>query len=154
MRRPHAVFHWRDNNGGRAENLIYFAGSTDYGAIAAKAAALAPLLEAVSSARLVRYELRFELPWQAAAPAAPDSNARSYTLLFYRNNDRVASIKVPSAGRLPYQVSGPYAGVRVTREDLAVSGLLDTVEGLAAGLVDRLGRPYPTTFSVGGRVEL
>ena len=154
MRRPHVVYHWRDDGEGRAETRVYFAGSTDYGAIAAKAAALAPLLEAVSSARLVRYELRFELPWQSAVPAAPDSNARSYTLLFYRNNDRVASIKVPSAGRLPYQTSGPYAGVRVTRADLAMSGMLDVVESLAAGMVDRLGRPSPTTFSVGGRVEL
>lgn len=154
MKRPHVVYHWRDSSGGRAENLLYFAGSTDYGAIAAKAAALAPLLEAVSSARLVRYELRFELPWQTDVLPTPDSNARSYTLLFYRNDDRVASIKVPSAGRLPYQVSGPYAGVRVTRDDLALSGLLNTVESLASGLVDRVGRPLPATFSVGGRVEL
>lgn len=154
MRRPHAVFHWRDNNGGRAETRTYFSGSTEYGAIAAKAAALAPLLEAVSSARLVRYELRFELPRQSAVPAAPDSNVRSYTLLFYRNGERVSSIAVPSAARLPYEADGPYAGVRVTRADLAAAGLLDVVEDMAAGLVDRLGRPYPQTFTVGGRVEL
>lgn len=145
--------HAKDNNGKRAEITLWAQADSFEGA-AAYAAALVGAMQAVSTATFTSFDVspprvKFDPP-----PPGPDSDARSYTLLFYRDGTDVASVGVPSAGNLPYQDNGPYAGIRVTRSDLALSGLLGTVEAIASGLVRPDGRAYPTAYSVGGRVEL
>lgn len=128
--------------------------SADYAGAEAKASALASALAAVSDAHLYHMSITFKVVVPGIPTPGPSSDANTYSILFYRNGDDVGSISVPSAGNLPIEASGPYAGIRHTRELVELSGLLSTVEAIASGLADRLGRPYPTTFSVGGRVEL
>lgn len=146
-------FHAEDNNGKRAEVRVWKQ-ATDFAGAAAFAAALATALQALSDASFVSYDIfpprvSFDPP-----PPGPNSDARTYTILFYREGADVASIGVPSAGKLPHQNDGPYTGIRVLRDDIAVSGLLGSVEAIASWLVRPDGREYPTAFSVGGRVEL
>lgn len=154
MTRTRAVYQWRDGEGKRAEVRVYFTGPQTHGAIVTRAVAMASAFEAVSDARLVSVTIEHTIPFTGSTPAEPGSDRSTYALLFYRNELRVASIRVPSPGRLLTEVAGPYAGVRYTRDTLQLSGLLVTVEDIASGLVDSLGRPYPSTFSVGSRVQL
>lgn len=115
---------------------------------------MAGLLQAVSDARITSCELVFPLDYTPSATAGPDSSVSRYALLFYRNDSRTTSIRLPSPQGLPTEVAGAYAGIRITRELLDLSGLLGAVESLPEGLVDSLGRPMGTAFSVGGIVRL
>lgn len=146
-------FYWRDNNGKEAQVRLRTPDTTLAGA-EAQAFALASALQAVSDAALFKLDLSFKPTFTPGPAASPMSDARSYALLFYRNDDRTTSIQVPSPAGLPTETAGAYAGVRVTRELLELSGLLGQVESLPAGLVDGLGRPLGTAFSIGGIVKL
>lgn len=68
MALPHVVYHWRDNNQKRAENKLYFTGPLDYTAIAARAAAMAVVLQGASDARLAGYDVVFPQTVEGAPP--------------------------------------------------------------------------------------
>lgn len=154
MPRPYVVYHWRDNNDGRAEVRLYPPDVSSYTAIASFALAMAVVLQAVSDARLVRFEVVHIFEVEGSPAPAPESDVRSYGLLFYRNGVNVSSILVPSVSELLTETDGPFAGVRITRSRLDVLGLLPAFDALVAGALDPLGRPYGNSFSVGGRVVL
>ena len=151
--RTHIKLRFVDNNDKQAQLRVYPGATSETGA-RAYALALAAALQSVSTAVLVGVEIVWPMPVDNPPAPGPQSDVDVYALLFYRNDARVASIRVPSPGGLPTENAGAYAGVRYTRADLAVSGLLVTVEALVQGVVDGLGRPYPPAFGVGGRVEL
>ena len=151
--RTYIKLRFVDNNDKQAQLRVYPGAVSEAGA-KAYALALAAALQSVSTAVLVGVEIVWPMPVDNPPSPGPQSDVDVYALLFYRNDTRAASIRVPSPGGLPTENAGAYAGIRYTRSNLAVSGLLVTVETIVQGLVDGLGRPYPPTFSVGGRIEL
>lgn len=154
MSNPIAVYTFVDNNGGKAETRLHFPGGLSAGEVLSSALALASLFQAVSSATIVDVAVRWSISLPNPGAPLPGSSATRAALLFYRNGGDCATVRVPSPSVLLAETSGLYAGIRITRERLAVLTLLATVEALPEGAVDPLGRPYGTTFTVGGIVNL
>lgn len=114
----------------------------------------ASLFQAVSDAALSGVKLSKSIAIVNPPQPAPGSSVRTVALLFYSNGEQVSSIRLPAASLLPVDTSGPYSGFRITRGNLELSALLETVEGMVQGALDPLGRPYGSTFVVGSRAEL
>lgn len=147
------VFHFQDNNGQVAQVRLYCP-FTALAAVEGFALTAASRMQAVSSAVVSKVELIWTANLPTPAPPGPLSNVELRTVLFYRNGPDVSALTLPSATLLPVETSGPYSGIRTTRELLDVSGMLTAVQGLVAGALDPLGRPYGPVFSVGGRTKL
>lgn len=151
--RPYIRLTFEDNGQKEAQLRVYPADTSEAGA-GAYALALAAAIEAVSDAAIVKLELVWPMPGVGSQVPGPASDVRAYTLLFYREGSRVASIGVPSANALPYDDTGPYAGIRVTRNRAEVSGVLPQLQAIPALLVGPDGTSFPQLFSVGGRVDI
>lgn len=145
---------WADNSGKTATCSISTGPGASYAGAEVLAATLAPLLQAVSDAALLGYTI--STPNRVPSPPQPglQSDVKRAALLFYRDGNNCASIYVPSPSLLLAETSGFYAGIRITRERLAVLTLLAQVEALPAGTLDAVGRPYGSTFTVGGITKL
>lgn len=154
MPRPYVVYHWRDNNGGKAEVKIYPPEPHSFDAIVSFALTMASALQGASDARLVSFDVVGTFDISSSLPASPDADMRSYALLFYRNGDARASILVPAPRGVLSELSGPYAGIRITRDRLELLGLLPALDTLPASLRDPVGRPVGGNLTVGGIVKL
>lgn len=147
------ILHLVDNNGQTAQVRLHCP-FRDKAAVEGFALTAASRIGAVSDAVVSKVEQVWSADLPASAPPGPLSNVELRTVLFYRNGPDVSALTLPSATLLPVETSGPYAGVRTTRELLDLSGLLAPVQGLVAGALDPVGRPYGPVFSVGGRTKL
>lgn len=146
------TFEWVDNSGKVSEHRLHAPASQEFGGVASQGLALANVMQAVSSARLRSLTISQVFATGGDAPPSPDSDARTYALLLYRNGSDTSSIVVPSPAGVLFEVVGPYAGRRITRESAALSGLLPTLDTLVQEFLDSVGRPYGATFVVGGRL--
>lgn len=147
---PVVTLLWVDNNGAIARTQFRPGVANNYAGALARALSIASAMQAVSLATLMRVQIELELTIPSAPAPSPDSDTRRAAILIYRDGDNAASLRVPSPPLLLAETSGLYAGVRISRERLAVLALLSNVEALSTGLVDPLGRPYGTAFTVGG----
>lgn len=152
MARPYVEYTFLDSEGHEAQVRLYPADISSFGAVASFAAALASALQGVSDAHLSRYRLVFPLDYAGGNPAAPDSSVRTVAVLFYRNGDDVSSFRLPSPSPLPTDTHGHYAGVRISRAVVDLSGMLSLLDGLLDGAIDPARRPYGHAFSVGVKV--
>lgn len=148
------AFFMSDNNGHEAETGVNLREGTTFDGALAYAQALESALSALSSARIDGAEYKRIIKSGASPGNLAFADMRSDALLFYRNGLDFASFRVPSPKQLLFESSGPYADVRITRQSLDVSGLLAQVDNFLAGCLDPLGRPYPTSFIVGGRSRI
>lgn len=144
------AFLWVDHSGKRSRTRLHSFPEGDNDAAVSLALTVAPLLEALSDARLTHFIVEHDYTNPAAVGPQPDSSVYSSAVYFYRNGDACSSLSVPAPPALLPEVTGPYAGVRITRARLFMLGLLSTVENMVSGAIDPTGRPYPDTFTVGG----
>jgi hypothetical protein len=143
------TLHYRDNNDHRAESRLHAPyDAIDAGAVA-WALAAASVHQAAVSARIVKVEIARRLDTGFATPAGLLSDCKRSATLFYRNGDDTASFYLPSPLPMLPEATGPYAGLRITRASVGMLGLLPLVDGLLAGALDPVRRPYGDYFSVG-----
>ncbi len=145
------VYSWEDNTGNISGNTLHAPLSLVGGGVELLAAQLAEAMEAVSTARLLSYDIRYSSGTLTSPGPSLDSDCTYYGLLLYRNGDDCSSFVVPSPSGVLFESGGPYGGALITRRSLALSGLLAQVDTILQGFLDPVGRPYGTVFIVGGR---
>jgi hypothetical protein len=148
-----ADYRFLDSNGNTSQMRLRFPDLSD-AELVTTVASSAALFQAVSDAALVEVKISRTFPIANPPAPGPLSDVRTIALLFYSNGDTLSSIRLPAATALPVETSGAYAGFRITRQTLDLSGLLTQVDGMVDGALDPVGRPYGTTFVVGSRAEL
>lgn len=147
---PSVVFLFRDNNGAAARVRLWLADGLSVGQLVARAAALADAMQALSSATLESFELIWSESIVDAPPAAPDSDVRTYLLLFYGYPYAEATLIVPAPAALPACADGPYRDVRLDLEAPPVPDLLAALGSELAYTITPGGAPWPATCIAGG----
>lgn len=153
----YAEFHFEDFKGKKAVTRISYGPSADIGAMLTSAVSIAPLLQAVSSARLFLVALVSKEAVSPLAAIGPDADCERSGLLLYNNGTRTAGLAVPSIKLMLAEASGPYAGRRITRDSLRLRGMLEAVDTLPGNALDASGRAIDGPFSLGcisGRLPL
>lgn len=141
--------YWEDNNGKGSRNTFWLPEGLTVPEMVARANILRNAARPLSNARIVRGELVVdELLPRDPGPAGP-SDVRTNLVLLFRDLRGASSLRVPSPGAIPLDLSGPYAFQRVTRENLDQAGLLAGLEAALDGLLFPWQDPAPNTFVVG-----
>lgn len=144
---------WLDNNGRVANHRLTIGAGASRADAVALALALADKMQDASDAALLSVTVGQEFKFTGALAPVPGADVSAYGLLFYTDGTGTASFRVPAFTRVCVEAVGPYAGIRATRATASVSGVLAALDGLVAGCLDPLGRPYGTTFVVAGYSE-
>lgn len=147
------VYRWVDNNNQSCEHQMRAPLALSYGGVVSLATSLASAMEAVSSARLTGFTVERLYNRPTVSPISPDADCRTDAVLLYRNGDDTSSVRLPSPRPVLFEVSGPYAGLRITTDSALLSGLLPNIQALGEGTVDAVGRPTGTGFVVGGKLR-
>lgn len=145
----YATYRFKDNNGGVAEvRRRYFSDAPPINAVLQ----CAPILQSISSAALFDIQIETEFQYDAEAPDELSTVYKRLYLLF-RDNDRtthgILSIPSPSQS-LPIDETGAYRLVRLSREALLLSGMLDTLEGAVSSILLAGTTKFLTHYVVGG----
>lgn len=147
---PSVVFLFRDNNGAAGRVRIWLADGLSVGQLVARAAALADAMQALSSATLESFELVWSAPIVDAPAAAPDSDVRTYLLLFYGYPHAEATLIVPSPLALSTDTDGPYRYVRLDLAAVDVSDLLEALGDELSYTITPGGEAWPLPCVAGG----
>lgn len=151
---PRMVLRLFDNNGKRAETGFPLSAVATpeeaAGYIRDFAAAVAPLTNAVIREAYYTHPVDI-LP---GPTAQPESNVYSRLVLLFRDAARYGVVSLPSPAQLPFDVDGPYRGIRLQREALVLLGVLAPLETAVAGCSLPDGTAFPSAYSVGGITTL
>lgn len=153
MKGHFVTFHWRDNNGKRCECVLRPGPAARAAGLASFIEQAAAVMRATSDAALYRAEYNYSEDFPDPGSAGPESDCRTSLLLFYRNGNETSSLSLPSPAALPFDDTGPYQGLRLSRDAALLSGLLPDLENLVRGALDPAGRPYGDYFIVGGIIR-
>lgn len=148
------VITFADYSGNLSTIQIYPGDDTLHTDIVAGVIRLCGKLDAVSTAEIVQAKIIYDLDEFAFGPPAINSDVFERCVLLFRDGELWGSFSLPSVGALPFDTDGPYRGVRVTRENLVLSGMLADVESLVTNTLRPDGAPFPQTFYVGGRTRV
>jgi hypothetical protein len=148
---PELHFYWEDNNGRQSLQKFFLpAGETVLESVG-RANALRDAARSLSSARLVRGELVYVDIVEPAGAAAPASDVGQNLVMLFAEGGVTGSVRLPSpAPSLPYDTSGPWASLRITRDALGGAGLLAALELAIAETVFPWGDLFPALFIVAG----
>lgn len=150
---PRVTYLFRDDEGRVGEAAFWLPAPSSFAVYDVTIIELGRRIAALSNALLIGAELRLVYPFSSGPVVLPAKGANRL-LLFYREGAIGYALNVPAArSSLPYDTTGTYAGVRLSRDSLAATGLLADIELLPQSLVFRSGDPVPTTFVVGGRTR-
>lgn len=135
-------FVYRDNNGRTAVSGLYYPDTLTPLELYARAQAIQPYFQAVSSATIV--EARFSKFYDLGPPAPAElgSNSRSRLLLLCKDASVYGSFEIPSPATLAYLPTGPFRGFKVDKSSADSVSRLETV---IAALSDSL-LPYGDDF--------
>jgi len=148
-----ATYAFRDKNGKVGEASLWLPDLPSFALLDNVLIAMGIRMAALSNASLESATLDLKYSFDLGGPQ-PGSDNRNRLILIYREGDERHSIAVPAASAtLPYDVAGPYRGVRLTREAAVLFGLLPPIEGIVADAVFRNGQDVPSTFVVGARTR-
>jgi len=147
-------YDWRDNNGKDAACRVFAVAALSFPDVLALGELLAVAMENISNARLVSFTISRRTDYTIGGPAALTADVRQDAVLLYRNGNSASSFLLPSPDPLLFETAGPYAGLRVTRSSLELLGVLADVDSMLQSFIDPVGRPYPSSFTVGGRTRL
>ena len=147
---PRLYIHWQDNNGRKATQLYYLPDGETVTQSMARANAISSVSQALSNARLTGGALVYDQV-DGVGTATPEANVRRNLLCLLRNASNQGSLRIPSpAPVLPYDTSGPWQEIRITREAFLASGLIQPLEAALVHCVLPWGDPFPTEFIVAG----
>lgn len=147
------TYQFRDDEGNIGEASFWLPMLPSFAVYDSIIIELGARIAALSNALLIGAELRLQYVFTTGPVIIPAKNANRL-LLFYREGAIGYALNVPAArASLPYDTTGTYAGVRLSRDILAASGLLADIEIISQSLVFRNGDPVPTVFVVGGRTR-
>lgn len=143
-------FRFRDNNGGLAFSRVWIPDGAAIGDVDTFAQGYANTVKPLTDSALIdaKYELSYE--YANPLPAAINSDVYTRLIAIFRNGDEYASISIPSAVELPYDVDGSYRAIRLAFPPGSLSPVLTALQDVVVGTVTPLGRPFPSTFLVGG----
>lgn len=148
--RPFIRFHFTDGGARKAQVRLYPHDTSASLVSSGRVLTIAAAMSGVSDAAIVKAEVIYPVDISIIPLDAVNSNVNRSAVLFYRNGGDTASFAVPSARPVLAEVTGEYAGGRITRDSLGVLDLLPLVDALLTGFIDPAGRPYGSSFSVGG----
>jgi hypothetical protein len=150
------TYYLVDNKGNKAQFGFKLASDEGQGVSFAlaldRAAIIAELLTRLSDAHVTGYKVSRTTTMPGLPAPSPSSNIWRRCQFLFRDDatGRRDSVTIPSyRTNLPFDTTGPYRAIRIRREGLLLSGLLDSVQGLVAGTVDRNGVPFPPDCVVG-----
>jgi len=148
---PALRLYFADNNGRRSRMQFWLPDGLEVAALIARANALRGAAIGISNAVVIGAELLWEnvIPGSGGVPSVL-SDTRRNLVLFFKDNNGIGSWRVPSPGLLPFDISGEYVGVRLTRPAMAEFGLLQSIETAAALTASEFGNPFPSQFIVAG----
>lgn len=150
-----AEFRFRDNNGKRSTVTLLFADEGQGGTFALaldRCAAIAAAAVGLSDAYLERYRATKTYQTEGLPPASAQSSVYRRAALLFRDDGDTEGVwlTIPSySPNLPVDADGPYAGRRITRENLVLSGMLGDIQDFVSGQLRPDGSPFPTYFRVG-----
>lgn len=133
---------------------FYRSGITTLAELEAAANAIASVIAPLSSA--VCFQAYVEVAYATYNPpaAGASSNVYARSVLVFRVGERRGVITVPSPDALPFDVAGPYRGIRLHPSTPGVPALLTPLESATGLLVHPDGGAFPGTFVVGSRTDL
>lgn len=148
---PQVYIYWEDNKGAEASQRFHLPGGETVGQSIARVNALRSALLPLSNARLTSARLVYRDVVDALGVAAGNSNVLKNLVCLLANGEERGTIKVPSPRPdLPYDSTGPWAGIRITRQAMVDAGLAGPVETALQACVWPWGDPFPTEFVVAG----
>lgn len=104
-------------------------------------------------ASLIEIKVLYEWRESDIPVADPDSNIHRRLVLFYRNEQGFEAISIPSPKAECFQVDGPYAGIKVDAQMVALEPWVDALALVVGALATPEGEPFPTEYVVGGLAE-
>lgn len=145
---------WQDKSSSLSETGFYLASDTPLSEVYSRAAALRAVSLPLTTARLVSAVWTVEEEFTDTPAASPDADLRVRLICLFTNGVRRRAISLRSPTQLPFDQSGPYIGIRLQRRSILLSTVLTALETISANTVDNMGRPFPTTFTVGGKTRI
>lgn len=136
----HAIFEWRDNNGGSAETKIWL-GDLPYPVAEARAIAFAEAMAAISTAALWRLTIHSPKELAGVAPK-PGSDCGVAGLLLLGEADAPSSFLIPSPAYFLTETTGFYQAIRARAEVIDNPALAAFVNLLAENALDEAGRHF------------
>lgn len=100
--------------------------------------------QAMSSAQLVAGRLTTRVAPSVTTIAGPNSDVRRKLLVICTDSEQIGSLLIPSPGDLPWETSGPYAGFRILKSDLAPDHPITQGINALSATVRPDGLPFPT----------
>lgn len=143
-------FRFRDNNGGFAFSRVWIPDGATLAGVDAFAQGYANAVNPLTDAQLIDAKYKLSYEYANPSPAAIGSDVYSRLIAIFRNGDQYASISIPSALELPYDVDGPYRDIRLSFPPGAVSPVLTSLQSIVLGTVTPIGGQFPSTYLVGG----
>jgi len=143
---------WQDNNERSAELWFNLPDGETVAQSIVRANALRSASLALSNARITGAKLVYEHVVDGVGSADPDAHVGRFLVCSLESGANSGSVRIPSPKpNLPYDTTGPWEGIRITRDAFLSSGLIQPLE-LALGRCELpWGDPFPTTFVVASR---
>lgn len=131
------VWRFRDNDGAESTCQTYVANSVSPTAALQVATALAPLLQALSDARMITYNVIIEFVETSRPFISATSNINREGIFIFRTANTPAErfvMRVPSIRRDLLLDDGPYAQIAIDPEAAAVSAFVNAMINGVAGV--------------------
>lgn len=151
---PRLQLRYFDNNSGVSKPGYYLPAGTSETVALDYANALRLVLSDLTDASLQGARLTIDLDIEPGPPAAPSSDNGRKLALFYRTGSILGSLVIPSPVMLTYDLAGPWADFRLTRDSAISANILDEIEAIVTGTVFKNNNVFPNIFTVGAIEEI
>lgn len=139
-----------DRGGKKATISFLFPASISPLSAIAWAKDTASVIEQMSDAKPIQAKYEYKHTLDDTAPAGFSSDNTRRAILFYRNEDEIEAITIPSASITLLEGTGKYQGIRVDALATAVISFNAAIQSIASSLATKEGEPFPTEYVVGG----
>lgn len=146
-------FVYQDNNGRTAVSGLYYPDTLSPLQLYARAQAIQPYFQAVSSAVITEARFRYEFDLGTPNPAGIDSNTQSRLLLLCKDALTYGSFEIPSPSPLAYLTSGQFRGFKVDKGATDSVSRLEAVITALSGSLLPYGGNFPTMEWEAARME-
>jgi hypothetical protein len=139
-----------DRGGRKGATSFLFSASVSPQSAIAWAIDTASVIEDISDAKAIQAKYEYRVTIDEPDEPSFTSDVHRRAILFYRNEDEIEAISIPSADTNILESTGRYQGVRVDALNSEVVAFNATILALAGSLATKEGEPFPGQFEVGG----
>lgn len=154
MSRLPLEFTFIDNNGKTARTGMHMRRPDSIAELDSALLAYAGALSALSSAAILSARWQLFVDGLPTPSIQPGANIYERGVLIFRDGTDYGVLSIPAPRGVLFDMDGPYRDIRISRQTLAMLGVLGPLEAAVASCALPDGTAFPSLYSVGGTTEL